>query len=349
MRRFKRLYLHVGSEKTGTTSIQRALHEHRERLCDLNFYYPKTFAVGRNLLFATMFHRDPLSIPLWKVGIDAYGGSQQSLRDALAVELENELENVRADNLIISSEFLAVRAEVDQLKAYCDELADETKVVLYLREPVSLLLSVHSTLVKSGGQGFPALDELDRGAIPSRIHAQRNISRLLDHFERSDLHLRLFEKERLVNGSAVDDFVSLIGLDDYLGDFAVGRENVSLSREAIPLLELVNDYLPPIVDGKRSTARTRLIEELAALDSTGMFGRRSLPAKYVELVRKVTEPGNEWVRQNFFPDQSQLFATAEHAETEAEPETAALAYAAQLIARAFERVDELEAAIAEKD
>jgi len=345
VRRFKRVYLHVGSEKTGTTSIQRALHEHRGRLSDLNFYYPKTFAVGRNLLFATMFHRDPLSIPLWKVGIDAHGGTQQSLRDAMAAELEAELDGVGADNLIISSEFLAVRAEVDQLRAYCDEIADETKVVLYLREPVSLMLSVHSTLVKSGGRGFPALDQLDRGVIPLRIHAQRNVSRLLDHFERSDLVVRLFDKERLVNGSAVDDFVSLLGLGDYVDEFVVTRENVSLSREAVPLLELINEHMPAIVDGKRNTARTRLIQELAELDSTGMFGRRSLPAKYVEAIRTLTEPGNEWVRQNFFPDQSQLFATAELTETEAASDADALAYAAQLIARAFEQVDELEAKV----
>lgn len=344
MTKFKTLYLHVGSEKTGTTSIQSALFHHRNRLRELDYFFPETFAVGANVLLAAMFHPDPLSKPLFKVAIDKRGGTQESFRAHMLAQLEAEVHGVEAHNLILSSEFLAAQSNVADLKSFCDDLAERTQVVLYLREPVSLALSLHSTFIKSGGSDFPALKRIERGQLPILLDARRSVERLLEHFDRADFQVRIFEEGQLANGNAVDDFLSMVGLEDQVASFKAPRQNPSLSREALELMKLVNAHLPPIVDGQRSEGRRLLLGSIGALDRTGQFGRTVLSEEHASRITALTEPGNEWIRAEFFPDQSTLFAprpTAATATSDSQP----LVYAAELLAGAYGRIAELESAL----
>ena len=70
MKKFKKVFLHIGLEKTGTTSIQRALDIHREKLAELGYFYPKATAVGKNVLLAAMFNPDLTSRPTIKVAVE---------------------------------------------------------------------------------------------------------------------------------------------------------------------------------------------------------------------------------------------------------------------------------------
>ncbi len=79
MKKFDKLYLHVGLEKTGTTTIQRALHQGRVKLEKLGYLYPKCFAVGRNTYLAAMVHYKAMERQSFKSLIDQYGGTQASL------------------------------------------------------------------------------------------------------------------------------------------------------------------------------------------------------------------------------------------------------------------------------
>ena len=78
MNMFETLYLHVGIEKTGTTSIQKSLDQNREALLELGYCYPKQFSVGLNSHLAAMFLKDAMSRTNMKLIIDKNGGTQDA-------------------------------------------------------------------------------------------------------------------------------------------------------------------------------------------------------------------------------------------------------------------------------
>jgi len=130
MKKFKKLFLHVGLEKTGTTSIQRALDLHRDKLEGLGYYYPKSIAVGRNTHLAALFSSTLRARPQFKAIVQKNGGSDKKFKSQLNEKLEAEYEATSARKLILSSEFLARDGDLSELKSYCDEIAETTTIII---------------------------------------------------------------------------------------------------------------------------------------------------------------------------------------------------------------------------
>ncbi|NNE57535.1 MAG: hypothetical protein HKN36_05460 [Hellea sp.] len=344
MKKFETLFLHVGLEKTGTTSIQRALDVHRDEFEKLGYYYPQAFAVGRNTLLAAMFHPNPNKKPNFKLAIEKRGGTQEAHIAHMQALLESEFQRTQATNLVLSSEFIAAQCDIGALKSFCDQLAEKTKVVLYLREQGSLILSLHSTRVKGGGAEFGTLGHIENEVLPSFLDFKDIISRLEKHYDRSDIEVRLFDRRELVNGDAIDDFVSVIGVQAEKGEFWIDRLNESLSHTGIELLKEVNNYMPPIIESERNRGRLLLIDDMVELDGSGDFGKYTLSENQVATIGKLTKSTNEWVRKNYFKDRPNLFdTTGRTGKGEITPEQT-IDYSARLLARAYERIWALERA-----
>lgn len=342
MKKFDTLYLHVGLEKTGTTSIQQALDVHRDKLEKLGYYYPKCFAVGRNTLLATIVHPKAMVKPSFRMIIDKRGGTKESHTEHMTALLKGEIAGTDAKNLVLSSEFLAAHTDIAELKAYCAPLADKIKVVLYLREQGSLILSLHSTRVKGGGTEFGTLKHIEDNYLPQFLDFKYVISGLEKHFSPEEITVRIFDRDQLVNGNAIDDFMTLIGLGDRASEFDVERSNESLSQKGIELLKEVNAYLPDIVDGDKNRARMHLLGDMANLDGTSDFGRRVLKPELAEKLNKLSAETNEWVRAKYFPQKKTLFAgQARTGQVESSVEKT-LDYSARLISDAYTRIAKLE-------
>lgn len=342
MKKFETLYLHVGLEKTGTTSIQQSMHAHRAKLEKLGYFYPECFAVGRNTLLATMVHPKAMVKPAFKMIIDKRGGTKESHIEHMMGLLKGEIAGTSANNLVLSSEFLAAHTDIGELKALYEPLAENVKVILYLREQGSLILSLHSTRVKGGGTEFGTLKHLEAGSLPRFLDFQYVVSSLEKHFEKEDIIIRNFDRAALVNGNAIDDFLTVIGLGKHISEFQVERSNESLSQKGIELLQEINPYLPDIVDGDKNRARMHMLSDMATLDGTEDFGKRTLDPDLAHKVNELTAKTNEWVRAKYFPDQETLFSSQARTGRADSSTKGTLDYSARLIANAYTRIARLE-------
>ena len=116
-----RIVLHIGRQKTGTTSIQRFLAANEQVLADAGILYPKT---GR-LEGGHSAHHE-LAVALNENESD--GHSLQQLRKQLSTELLNSA----AETIIFSSEAFQRLHRPQRLHNYFDK--SHLQVVCYLRE-----------------------------------------------------------------------------------------------------------------------------------------------------------------------------------------------------------------------
>lgn len=338
MRKFEKLYLHVGLEKTGTTSIQKVLHKRRDRFEELGFYYPKQFAVGLNTFLAAMFLQDPMSRSNIRMLINQNGGTQETHIEAMNMALAEELSSVTADNIILSSEFLGAGADLPRLRAWCDELAKDTEVIIYLRDQCSFLLSYRSTYWKGGGVDEPFETLEEKADFPFSMNVEAVLNRVERAFP-NKVTVRIFHKDRLFKGGAVQDFINCLGLAEYGDDFTRPRANESLSLVGAEFLKKINPSIPLARDGERNLARDRMIQDIGTIDGTDDYGKDSLNAQQVDQIQSIFAIGNEAVRARYFPEEDSLFPSYETREQAGVSSTQIFEYTAQLLEKAYSDVN----------
>jgi hypothetical protein len=224
--------LHLGSEKTGTSSIQKALGTQRERLISEGFWYPRSFAnPGANVHL--------------KLSRAAQEGTLTE-RDSEVLEFQREYElavKAGVNTTILSSEFFHSEMRdansVSRLREFLSHYFDRFQLVYYARRQDQMLASMHSTAVKGAWTTNPdAMSVYDsKGHYYFDHFAVCNL--WSEQFGRDALVCRVYERERLVHEDVVDDFMAIVGClqrDKRVG----GAANESLSLETMWALLLVN-------------------------------------------------------------------------------------------------------------
>ena len=242
----KRAILHIGTEKTGSTSIQRFLHLNRRRLARGGWLYPET--AGRPSNNALVVHaKDAPEPDLLPSGLDAT--DPVALADwkvRFVVEhCEEVLPFLRSGDatLVYSSEHMQSRLcdleEIRRVARLLRALVDEVRVVVWLRRQDRFALSAHGTAVKAGSAA-----EFDFAAINAR-GPYYDYRLLLDNwagvFGDASMTVRVFERERLIGGDVVNDFRASTGVGARLrGLREPEAENRALSVGALGVLRAYN-------------------------------------------------------------------------------------------------------------
>ena len=224
--------LHLGSEKTGTSSIQKYFSLHRQALLREGFWYPKSFT-------------NPAGHVHIRLSAAALDGSLKA-KGPVAAEFREEFDAVRkqgAKAAAFSSEFfhseLRDKESVARLHAFLANFFDRFKLIYYARRQDQMLASMHSTAIQGGWTtNRHALSVYD-----SKGHYYFDHAAVCDlwagEFGRQNLVCRIFERDRLTNGDIVDDFSTAIGLGLDAQRSKVSA-NESLSFETMNVLLLLN-------------------------------------------------------------------------------------------------------------
>jgi len=306
MKKFETVYLHVGLEKTGTTSIQESLDQNRDVLEALGYYYPKLFSVGLNTRLAAMFLTDAMTRTNMKLVIDKNGGTQAKHVKKMTQDLAKEVASTDAKTLILSSEFLAAGTDLERLKAWCDDLAQKTQIMVYIREQCSLFVSHQSTHLKGAGQPT----DLKKVKKRQDLSVSYNVHGLLSRLERAfpgQVLVRIFDRNKLIGGDAVSDFYQAIQVKTDTLKPETRQSNQSLSLVGSAFLKKMNDIIPLAKDGDLNPARAQIIEDIGIQDSEADFGKRRLSQDEADILNELFAEGNEAIRKKYFPDQDLLF------------------------------------------
>lgn len=290
-------FLHIGTEKTGTTTIQGFLALNRERLREQGILYP--VAPGQEshtALAAVALQRTSIVGKRQKEAIDPARANQ--FRDDLIAGLDREAGEFRYGKLIFSNEHLSSRVRKQQnvrnIKELCDRYAKTTKVILYLRNQADFLLSSYSTMIKAGASpefpfplGQRRLSSMDYDAL---------ISVWSEEFGSSNIIVRRFEPQDFVQGDLLTDFAATIPLD-MSGLERINRRNEALSAQGLAFLREFNRRIPRFVDGVENLARGNILGALARICAGP---RLTIPAAVAETIMKQFSESNRRVSAQYF-------------------------------------------------
>lgn len=222
----KKLFIHIGPPKTGTSALQWFLHSQRDSIVNEGILYPEDDAHNwwshRRLGFALRQKLDPKN--------DEVPDFQVTLAEILA-----QVERSDAGTIILSSEeFFLLKA--DAVNRLLNSFSDfDTRIVLYARRQDDAYISSFTQKVKMPRRHFtePAQAFLN---TPTRM------SKGLDYYRRASIWSKKLGKDRLVvrlYDEVEDiraDFMSLLG-NDKLVKLALQTQaessNISPSLEAI--------------------------------------------------------------------------------------------------------------------
>ena len=302
------LDLHIGTEKTGTTSIQKFLYLNRSTLLSAGILVPQSLGKYNHRVLSAISNDDDVFDDFYRSKQLTTPYQRSMAKQRWLGEFINEIENSDAEKCIISSEHLQSRLrhpkEIQRLYKLLHPKFSSIHIILYIRRPILTAISLYSTSIKCGSLAskIPSPDN------PYYRHVvdHANTIKMWEHsFPNSDFSVRIFEKESLASGNVIDDFIMQCKLPDLFYD-RPGVVNKSLSYLGLELLRRVNKSIPRYLqDGAVCPARSGLVE---FFEENFTAGQSLVPSKeLIDSYDYELAVSDEWVRNQFFPERDSLF------------------------------------------
>ena len=306
-----RTTLHIGVEKTGTTTIQTFLDRNRLALqSEQHVVVTRRFGIGNSRDLATYAIRDDYfnDDHLMELGITTVDAKEE-FKAHVSMELSRLVaENARSDRLVLSSEHFQSRlksvAEVSALRVLLDANGFSVEsVVVYVRDPAEVIESMYSTALRGGAAVQPPTSA-DNPHWNHICDYRATIERWCSAFPNALVQPRLFRPDLFPDKSLIADFCAALTIKLSRRAHIPSPLNVGLTEEGQQLLREVNDSAPWL----REPQHRRLHDEIVRYVDE-RFARAS-PSPHESLVKSCAETfadSNEWVRSRYFPDRVSLF------------------------------------------
>jgi len=237
------LLLHVGTHKTGTSSIQAFMEGNRDRLLARGIHYPRSCSVygGNHSPLCGVMAPDPRD-DRW-VGMPGWDAFVAECREAAA------------PTVVVSGEIfcnrMLDRKQAVRIRDLFLALFDSITIVVYLRRQDEFVRSLYLEAVKHGSSNQSDLGQ-DFEATARRLAARHgdylHLIRILDEvFGRERLRIRVFEKGQLHPGGLLADFLETCGIAAAGLDMAAPADvNVSPGRKVITAMGLARQIYETI-------------------------------------------------------------------------------------------------------
>ncbi len=305
--------LHIGTEKTGTTTLQSVLAAHRERLhtCGIGYLTTPGRVDARGLAAAALEDRIPDDY-LYHLGRDA-PAERAAFRTEAVDALRADVAALPADihTVVLSSEHFHSRlrrpSEVAWLGAVLGEWAASVRVVAYLRRQVDVMASFYSTELKNGGRRTLA-QAAEKLCHPGNHYFDyhRMLGLWAEHFGAEAITPRVMAPGELQGDRLVEDFLGVLGVADlHLPDPDRGWLNESVTPLGQGLLRGINTELARrgAEDPVAASLRELRQEVLQAFRGKGA----TLPLKEARRLQAAFDEANAAVCARWFPGRERLF------------------------------------------
>lgn len=234
-----KVILHIGMNKTGSSSIQDALFKNRTALKQRGVLYPET---GLGDAWAGSGYHYRLSKALGFS--DTPRDVEAEQRDAVQLKkaLLKEAEEEEAQYVILSSEYFSQKRDMRAAATFFEGMT--VRVVVYLRRHDSWLQSLYAQALKSVPGELPWQPGFDGYVewVQRHRHVYQKFGELLDAWssalQTDEISVRPFEKESMYP-SIIEDFffASGIQMPDFMNAWPTQRVNVSPRASELMRLE----------------------------------------------------------------------------------------------------------------
>ncbi|MCR8711862.1 hypothetical protein [Campylobacter sp. W0066.1] len=317
------VYLHIGTMKTGSTSIQTFFNKNYLLLIKKNVLFPIkcTFAGHHYFLvyqsgeFCQEQGAKKFFMHTGKYRLISKDEIYEYVRKC-NLNYKAELLSSKCSNVVFSDECISKdlldKKEIINLKKILND-AGFTKIIIlvYLREQTDFISSWYSQDIKHGATENYYFNNFNTEHI---IFKMSNYKYLLENytevFGKENIIVKIFDKNEFYKGDLLKDFIYNIGLE-WDDDFIIPeKENESLDLLGMELLKALNRIIPRFLndytlDPSRIEIQS-LIQDLFKNNTDE--GLKFRPSKAtLRLYEKLFEESNEWVRKEFFPCKERLF------------------------------------------
>jgi hypothetical protein len=227
-----RIYVHIGTPKTGTTTLQRFLCKNEKNLLDLGYLYPQS---GRPSYYPIAHYNLAHAMRFQEKIYAKHAGRWEDLSSQFS-DLHREIEQKKPSNVIVSSESFGKRSE------YIEKLQEEfsrydVKILVYLREQKDFLTSYYIESIKQGSsKNFEDFlcDEWNIGDYYNYLLPWSN------SFGKENVTVRILKKNKL-KGNLFEDFLASVGIKNPSKfDMNITNHNISPPAKAVNLLRYLN-------------------------------------------------------------------------------------------------------------
>jgi len=319
----KKLILHAGCEKTGTTSIQHALAQARKQLAEKGVIFPSSLGALNHTNLITAMQDDDILDNIRAHQLSSTGLSLRAYRKHLATQLHHELTHTAPwDTLVVSTELIHSRlieaSELNRTIEFFSEYIDDIDVIIFIRRQDQLALSRFSTALRAGHSNFSdifgnigsfAYHKLPKGREVDDHRDYYNFKNLIQRFE--GLTTKVNTKVLLYPNKddpfdSVDLFAQAAGIEPDLLSEHKSSLNPAMSAQAQYIISHINKHIShSFPSGMRNDNIKRLYEiiECSLIGDARIINRDEAEA-FVGLF----EADNDWVRKRHFPQLQTLFS-----------------------------------------
>lgn len=321
MARGRKLVIHIGLPKTGSTSLQRFFQANLGQLERHGIHVIRSGALDARagLNSAALRHAlrsdfpesgrtERLSTILEELG----GGDASSAKAGADLILDNTLDeltriekNIRT--IVLSSESFSTfkAADLAALKTAFGPHVSSYQIVAYLRRQDQFVVSKYSTDLRHGST-LTLSETLERfqGHLHLRYH--KTLNRFADHFGKKAVTPRVFDRGKLYNSDLVHDFMFLMGQKDLSGYDTRIAANASLSAAAQELLRAYNRLRSEAKNTKENKPEDAFIISAIAEKFTGA-GQKPTRTQAERFLHQF-DRSNEILRKQWFPDMDSVFS-----------------------------------------
>ena len=292
----RKIILHAGLPKTGTSTIQNVCYGNRAFLLEQEGVLYPSLEPNLSTPLRTMLNDDAQKQIVNKMA--GFTNEEVAARRQSYFELlDAEISSREWDTLLLSAEGISnlFAHEMAKLREWGEQYASEWTVLLCVRHPVDYVRSVIQQLLKGG----ETLQERYEN-LPSLGYSAR-ISRAISVFGRENVKVFDFESAVKGDGGIVGNFARQAGLTTSSCNFLASRTdryNESLSLEAAQILDSLNRQHPMFVGGVRTSRRAGPSYELPYINR--IKGRKfDIPDSVKDEIRLRSREDILWLNEEF--------------------------------------------------
>lgn len=291
-----KLFLHIGMEKTATTTVQNYFYENKDAYSLRQVAIITSLGRGNN--------RSLVSLAMNPERFDDYHASRnistlkQKEKHNLDVltNFESELTSL-GDNInkvIITSEHFHSRLtcdeEVRRLHDILKKYFDEINVVLYLRPQVEVIQSLYSTILKSGGTiSFEDFIINNPSNMKEYYDYESLLERWAKFFGCENILPRIFEKKKLFEQDIISDICNSIQIEK------LRVANLSLNESLTPVAQEVVRLCNAAPSHTTNAIKNRIL-----LDDESHGPGQSLNSQEAVQFQKVYDAANNRIAAKWF-------------------------------------------------
>lgn len=250
------IYLHIGTMKTATSSIQDTLHaeSNNQLLNQVQYHYLSSIGSNQSTKFQRLFRSDELnSDTSLKLGLSKE--DLKNLNNETTDAITNEVANINSSKLIMSAETMSFlnKNEFMNVKQTFEKIipGSQIKIVLCCRNPIKYYSSLLSQSIKKYG-------------LMQDFHQSLNYEELYENiteiFGKENIITYAFEESLSSKFGTVGYFCKKVGIpDDFICKLDIKKSNERVSAVTCDLLKNISSVLPTIKrDGSLSPGRFHL-------------------------------------------------------------------------------------------